>query len=435
MTRKNTCIARAAAAILLLFACAPAMAQGAWRQVPDLGFRPMDVTANGNTIWVCGSEGSIAKSSDAGSTWQPVLHADNGALLLRIAFPRPEFGYAVGTRGTLLTTSDGGKTWVGKQAVAQPILDAAFADPQHGIIEMASGLEATADGGSTWTFVPVPQSDDGEPPFTYAFALAALDASHMVVLMKQGSAQFEPSKLLVTIDGGKTWKAVAIPSSNLYSLVVREGEYWLVGNKVVHKEVRGGYAVPWLFHSRDGMAWKSSPAPAELAVCRPHGCLAWNGALADPFASPPAYWRFASYPSLSADWAATDSVLCSVGAELACTDLARSPQLPSSRGPAPPTQLGGPRLGESVPGACLRCAYEHVLVDAGFQGPGEVDLDITVAVDGSVREVKILHAPTPSIGERMQRAAQQWLFLPSLKDGAPVEVRQNVKLRFAGVRP
>jgi photosystem II stability/assembly factor-like uncharacterized protein len=101
------------------------------------------------------------------------------------------------------------------------------------------------DGGSTWPVVSA--GDDAEvlKTFPYTYSLVALDAAHMAVMLKQGSAQYEPQAFLVTSDGGKSWRVVNIPNVTLYSFLRAQGTYWAIGTEVVHKDKPGGgYAVP-----------------------------------------------------------------------------------------------------------------------------------------------------------------------------------------------
>ncbi len=69
-----------------------------------------------NTIWVCGYEGSIYKSGNAGQTWERMRNGNDLARkkyrLLDIVFPDPQHGYAVGENGVVIYSDDGGQNWM-----------------------------------------------------------------------------------------------------------------------------------------------------------------------------------------------------------------------------------------------------------------------------------------------------------------------------------
>jgi outer membrane biosynthesis protein TonB len=58
----------------------------------------------------------------------------------------------------------------------------------------------------------------------------------------------------------------------------------------------------------------------------------------------------------------------------------------------------------------------------------EIDLEVLVATNGTVSDVKIIKAPTPEIGSRFAVAVRAWIFEPYIKDGHRVQVRAPVKL-------
>ncbi len=69
-----------------------------------------------HTIWVCGYEGSIYKSDDAGQTWERMRNGNDLTRkkyrLLDIVFPDPQHGYAVGENGVVIYSDDGGQNWM-----------------------------------------------------------------------------------------------------------------------------------------------------------------------------------------------------------------------------------------------------------------------------------------------------------------------------------
>ena len=72
-----------------------------------------------------------------------------------LTFVDGQQGWAVGGRGLILHTADGGKTWVAQNSgEARDIVTVAFADSLHGYAACENGVFlTTADGGATWTRV------------------------------------------------------------------------------------------------------------------------------------------------------------------------------------------------------------------------------------------------------------------------------------------
>ena len=226
---------------------------------PDLPFRAFGVAGNGTTLWVCGVDEGVAESTDGGAHWETKHSTPNGDLLLNIGFNGGSFGFAAGGGGLLLTTQDGGKTWVSHPRAPATILQISFADIDHGLIRTPDALLFTADGGATWSAVAGTNTAETLRAFPYTFSLVALDSARMAAMVKVGTAQYEAQAFLVTDDGGKSWQRIDIPNSTLYSFFASRGEYWAVGTEVIHKEQKGGgYGVPVAWHSTDGSKWTRS---------------------------------------------------------------------------------------------------------------------------------------------------------------------------------
>jgi photosystem II stability/assembly factor-like uncharacterized protein len=278
-----------AALILVVNAVCEEKIASEWH-LKDLPFRVLNVTSIGSSLWLCGTDESVAVSSDGGEHWLVKHGTADGAVLLNIGFANDKFGYAAGTGGVFLTTEDGGETWSSHSAGKDAILQVSFSDPKHGLIRTFTSLLFTLDGGASWAVVSAGENADDIKHFPYPFSLVALDGTHMAVMMKQGSAQYEGQGFLVTGDSGKSWKFVAIPNTTLYSFLRASGKYWTVGTEVIHNDQPGGgYGVPVALYSSDGEKWDHSSN--DLASCKPQmcvactskGCLSSNGTITDVF--------------------------------------------------------------------------------------------------------------------------------------------------------
>ena len=267
----------------------------------EVSFRVLNATSLGSSVWICGADEGVAVSSDGGQHWQTKHQTKDGALLLNIDFANDKFGYATGTGGLFLTTEDAGETWLQHSTGSFTILQASFADLQHGLIRTPSSLLFTVDGGANWAAVSADQNREEIKHFPYTFALIALDSKHMAVMLKQGAAEYEPQTILFTQDAGKSWRLQEIPNVTLHSFLRAQGKYWAVGSEVIHKDrPDGGYAVPVALYSSDGEKWEHSGS--DLAACKPQmcvacnrrGCLSANGAITEFFSDKTSYSEFSS---------------------------------------------------------------------------------------------------------------------------------------------
>jgi Photosynthesis system II assembly factor YCF48 len=231
-------LARLVAPVLLLSCAITSVGEGKPWNSHDFEFRVLNTTASSGSLWICGTEEAIAVSADDGQNWEVKHRAPNGNSLLNIDFVNDSFGYATGTGGSFLTTEDGGKTWLSRSIGKDTILQASFSDPQHGIIRTPSSLLFTTDGGQHVSAVSDGQNADDIKRFPYTFALVALDPAHMGIMMKQGSAQYEGQRFLVTSDSGKTWSFTLIPDSTIYSFLRAREQYWAIGTQVIGKNYR-----------------------------------------------------------------------------------------------------------------------------------------------------------------------------------------------------
>jgi len=86
-----------------------------WAYLPVDGdnFTAMDI--HGNEIWMCGANGSIFHTTDAGNNWGRQRNGNDLSvrryMLRSILFTTPMHGWAVGDKGVVIYTRDGGNNW------------------------------------------------------------------------------------------------------------------------------------------------------------------------------------------------------------------------------------------------------------------------------------------------------------------------------------
>ncbi|WP_442483891.1 YCF48-related protein [Aeoliella sp. SH292] len=179
------------------------------------------------------------------ATLSEVLATD--ATLRDVVFVDAQHGWAVGDRGVVLVTDDGGAHWYPQRSgVDCPLLSVSFVDDKRGWIvggratpltHRSEGVVLrTIDGGTTWQQVVEPTL----PRLTY---VEFFDAANGVAA-GYGSS-FYPSGLFTTTDGGKSWQPIgsAQVSTWLAADFVSSGSGLLAGPRgarsvVLEREMR-----------------------------------------------------------------------------------------------------------------------------------------------------------------------------------------------------
>jgi TonB family protein len=61
---------------------------------------------------------------------------------------------------------------------------------------------------------------------------------------------------------------------------------------------------------------------------------------------------------------------------------------------------------------------------------GTVMLSLTVAVDGTTRDIKVVKGVGYGLDEKAVETVSRWKFSPALKDGQPIEKEISVEVSF-----
>jgi photosystem II stability/assembly factor-like uncharacterized protein len=195
-----------------------------------LDFRDIDAVDD-NTAYVLsigpGELSRIYKTSDAGVTWvEQFVNRDPQAFFDAMAFWDADRGVAVSDsvngRFVILTTRDGGRSWVQVPPEALPPAlpnegffaasgtNVAVAAPNHVWMGTGAASEArvlrSSDGGRTWALSKTPL-DAG--PSAGIFSIAFSDATHGIVVGGDYKAEaVAGNNAALTADGGATWTAM-----------------------------------------------------------------------------------------------------------------------------------------------------------------------------------------------------------------------------------
>lgn len=166
--------------------------------------------------WAVGHYGTIVHSTNGGKTWeyqQSGLTTD----LFSVWAKTPETAWAVGNQGVVIHTVDGGKSWkkvqVGKNYLFN---DICFLSATEGwLVGEFSSILHTTDGGTTWQRVY-----GGEPPpldFSKVDKNTRVDADFGIEEevytlnsiyfsdLQHGWSVGEMGLIVATTDGGRTW--------------------------------------------------------------------------------------------------------------------------------------------------------------------------------------------------------------------------------------
>jgi photosystem II stability/assembly factor-like uncharacterized protein len=159
------------------------------------------VGADYDTTWITGwgprRIGTILRTTDAGKTWR--AQTDTAATAFHgICFLDAQTGFAVGDRGSIVRTRDGGTTWERIMAGTSWFLNAIhFPDRSFGVAVGSTAddhslILRTTNGGSTWLV--------SDSTFTGALKDVFLIDSYT------GIAAGANGTILRTTDGGQSWK-------------------------------------------------------------------------------------------------------------------------------------------------------------------------------------------------------------------------------------
>jgi photosystem II stability/assembly factor-like uncharacterized protein len=171
------------------------------------------------TAWASGSQGTVLRTVDGGSTWAILPVPGEEATDFRDieAFgPDEAVIMGIGRPAKIFRTTDGGKTWTRTFADDSPgvFLDGlAFFDKKSGLAvgDPMDGrflVLTTSDGGATWASLPAesrPAALDGEAAFAASGTSLAVGGNSLVWLATGGAV----SRVWRSEDRGGHWEPVA----------------------------------------------------------------------------------------------------------------------------------------------------------------------------------------------------------------------------------
>ena len=205
---------------ILLFSAVPAQAQSA----AEPGVRHalesqkaastllLDIAYAGKRLVAVGDRGHVLYSDDGGSSWMQAK-VPTRQLLTAVSFADGKHGWAVGHDALILATSDGGQTWTQQYENREgevPLLDVWFENAQHGYATGAYGVLLETTDGQNWEDVADRlDNEDG----SHLNAIAEIEGSGLFIVGEMGG-------MFRSADMGETWERVESPyQGSLFGVV------------------------------------------------------------------------------------------------------------------------------------------------------------------------------------------------------------------------
>jgi photosystem II stability/assembly factor-like uncharacterized protein len=233
---------------------------------------------SGEVAWACGTGGTFTRTTDGGRTWKASTvpgassldfrdihaHDANTAYLLSIGG---------GEQSRIYKTDDGGASWLLRYVNKDPkgFLDAiAFWDVDRGLalcdpVDGRFVVLTTGDGGKTW----MPTQPEGMPPALPGEGAFAASGTCLRV-DRDGHAWFatggaKVSRIFRSSDRGRTWTAhetpvnAGTPSAGIFSLAFPDGEHGVIVGGDYKEPGRAGAVVA--LTSDGGRTWRQPKGP------------------------------------------------------------------------------------------------------------------------------------------------------------------------------
>ncbi|MFI0982215.1 WD40/YVTN/BNR-like repeat-containing protein [Streptomyces sp. NPDC021093] len=245
--------------------------------VTDVRFRGL-AAVNRHTAWVAGSKGTVLRTADGGRSWANVSPPGAGELEFRDieAFDgRRAVVLAIGEGEASRTyrTEDAGRTW--KETFRNPDPKAfydclTFFDRRNGLamsdpVDGKYRILSTADGGKSWKVLPdkgMPEALPGEAGFAASGQCLVSNGPRDVWLATGGASR---GRVLHSADRGLTWRATDLsipagdPARGVFGVAFRDRTHGIA----VGGDYRAGQASPdaAAITADGGRTWQRSTTP------------------------------------------------------------------------------------------------------------------------------------------------------------------------------
>ncbi len=198
---------------------------------------------NKDTYVTVGADGLIMKTTDEGISDWTVKNSGVSDNLNSVFFVNELKGWAVGSRGTVIVTTDGGETWAEQSSgTGYDLNGVAFIDENTGLaVGLMGMILKTTDGGETWKEIP---AFTDKTLYSVSFNRFGND-KNIGIITGQSATVYK------TTDGGETWSRLETKnvrdfyssqvltdlvyvSSGQYGTIIQSqsgGEYWFTNQR------------------------------------------------------------------------------------------------------------------------------------------------------------------------------------------------------------
>ncbi|AOR29657.1 glycoside hydrolase, GH74 family [Formosa sp. Hel1_33_131] len=177
------------------------------------------IFVDANTGWASGDNGIILHTTDGGSNWDVQAATFNSGTSTytydydtldfdNIFFSDANNGWAVAEKGTIISTTDGGSTWIDHtnttlQAADIDLKRVIFTDANNGwVVGEQSTILNTTDGGSTWNTITI----TGNLPSDIDINYFEIVNNNLII------AVTDDAGLIQSFDGGTTFSSSMVDS-------------------------------------------------------------------------------------------------------------------------------------------------------------------------------------------------------------------------------
>ncbi|RFU87204.1 oxidoreductase [Streptomyces triticagri] len=261
-------------------ASAVAAAKPTWRPTPagtDVRFRGLAAVGR-KAAWVAGAEGTVLRTSDGGRSWRDVSPPGASGLEFRDveAFDTRRavvLAIGEGDASRVLRTDDGGATWTETFRNDEPgafYNCVSFFDRRNGLavsdpVDGRFRILATSDGGRSWRVLPdsgMPDALPGEAGFA-ASGQCLVTAGARDAWLSTGGG--DHARVLHSRDRGRTWEAAAAtipagdPARGVFGLAFRDRHHGLAVGGDFTPELPSPHAAA--VTGDGGRSWRPSDQP------------------------------------------------------------------------------------------------------------------------------------------------------------------------------
>ncbi|MEU9996916.1 oxidoreductase [Streptomyces sp. NPDC050848] len=209
-----------------------------------------------------GASGGASRVGPYGAGWQ-LTETGTQARFRGLAAVDRRTAWAAGSKGTVLRTTDGGRSW---RNVSPPgageleLRDVEAFDARRAVVLAigegeASRVLRTDDGGATWT-----ESFRNTDPRAFYDCMTFFDQRHGLAMSDPVDGKY---RILSTRDGGRSW--AVLPDAGMPAALPGEAGFAASGQCLVSSGPRdvwlatGGGATARVLHSRDrGLTWTAA---------------------------------------------------------------------------------------------------------------------------------------------------------------------------------